>query len=55
MNASFFVPFSAKQRQSETCSVLLISDVSSKMIPAIPAAGSHIVCDTLANEIGNKF
>lgn len=38
MNACFFVPFSAKLRQSETCYVLLMSDVSSKMIPYHPLA-----------------
>ena len=38
MNVSFFVPFSAKLRQSETSSVVLMSDVSSKMIPYHPRA-----------------
>ena len=38
MKASFCVPFSAKLRQSEICSVLLMSDVSSKMIPYHPLA-----------------
>ena len=51
MNASFFVPLSAKLRQSETFPVLLMSDVLSKMIPYHP----HIVCDTMANEIGNNL
>ena len=43
MNASFFVPFSAKLRQSETCSVLLMSDVSSKMIAYHPLARTSFV------------
>ena len=43
MNASFCVPFSAKLRQSETCSVLLMSDVSSKMIPYHPLAQTSFV------------
>ena len=30
MNGFFFIPFNAKLRQSETCSVLLMSDVSSR-------------------------
>ena len=43
MNAFFFVPFSAKLRQSETCYVLLMYDVSSKMIPYHPLAGTSFV------------
>ena len=43
MNASFFVPLSAKLRQSETFSVLLMSDVLSKMIPYHPLVRTSFV------------
>ena len=58
MNASFFVPFGAKLRQSEICSVLLMSDVSSKMIPYHPLARTSFVivqCSTVQCQKNKKI
>ena len=46
MNAFFFVQKSAKLRQSKTCSVLLMSDVWSKMITYHPLARTSFVIRT---------
>ena len=55
MNASFFVPFSAKLRQSETCYVLLMSDVSSKMILYHPLARISFVILSRMRSAINRF